>query len=155
KIDAAEFRPLAHEGIGVELCMAPNSALGLLHLLTNDPVFIGVIERLTGCGPVGCFGGRVYRMVASSGHSDSWHSDMARDEQRILGMSINLGEQPYSGGLFQLRRADSSRLFYEHANTGPGDALVFRLAPWLEHRVSHVVGNVPKTAFAGWFRTEP
>jgi hypothetical protein len=41
------------------------------------------------------------------------------------------------------------------ANTGPGDALLFRIARHLTHRVTPVDGTADKTAFAGWFRSEP
>lgn len=38
-------------------------------------------------------------------------------------------------------------------NTGPGDGIVFRLAHHLQHRNTSMRGAVPKTAFAGWFRS--
>jgi hypothetical protein len=36
-------------------------------------------------------------------------------------------------------------------NTGFGDAILFRISKDLEHRVTEVVGEVAKTAYAGWF----
>jgi hypothetical protein len=42
----------------------------------------------------------------------------------------------------------------EIANTGWGDAMLFRTSKQLQHRVTDVVGNEPKTAFAGWFKSE-
>jgi hypothetical protein len=42
----------------------------------------------------------------------------------------------------------------EVANTGPGSALIFRIAEELQHRISDMEGDEPKTAFAGWFRPD-
>ncbi|MEO6060810.1 MAG: 2OG-Fe(II) oxygenase, partial [Thermoflexales bacterium] len=99
--------------------------------------------------------GRVYRMAPGEGHFDSWHGDVGQGRQ--IALSINLGSADYEGGLLQLARSDSdsSDLLAEIANTGAGDALVFRIAPWLRHRVTDIAGTVAKTAYAGWFRTYP
>jgi hypothetical protein len=70
-------------------------------------------------------------------------------------MSINLSPTSFSGGTFELRERESKRLVYRHGNTGCGDALIFRLSLDLEHRVTDVIGNAAKTAFAGWFRSQP
>jgi hypothetical protein len=70
-------------------------------------------------------------------------------------MSVNLGAQRYNGGLFQLRERRSPEILCEVANTGPGDAILFRIANQLVHQVTAVEGTIPKTAFAGWFRSEP
>jgi hypothetical protein len=43
----------------------------------------------------------------------------------------------------------------EVTNTGLGDAIVFRLSDDLQHRINEVRGAQPKTAFAGWFRSDP
>ena len=40
-------------------------------------------------------------------------------------------------------------------NPGVGDALMFRIAPQYEHRIADVTGQEPRTAFAGWFCSEP
>ena len=40
-------------------------------------------------------------------------------------------------------------------NTGPGDAVMFRLVKGSEHWISDVEPGPPKTAWAGWFRSEP
>ena len=41
------------------------------------------------------------------------------------------------------------------ANTGLGDAIIFRLRSDLEHLATDVEGTIEKTAFAGWFRSSP
>jgi hypothetical protein len=152
-LERATFEEYAHDQIGTELVAKPNLATGVLELLANDPELFAAIRTLTGCGPIGCFHGRVYRMVPSSGHYDSWHSDEGFD--RLITMSINLSAEPYTGGLLQLREKASSQLLHEVANIRLGDAIVFRIAPTLTHRVTEVAGTAPKTAYAGWFRTRP
>ena len=147
------FYRRVHRGIGEELCLEPGPTSGLLEFLANDPELLGLISRLTGCGPIGCFEGRVYRMAPEAGHYDSWHDDVGQD--RLVAMSINLSEEPYAGGLLQIRRADSSLLLCGIPNVGPGDAILFRITPELVHRVTAVEGAASKTAYAGWFRSQP
>jgi len=53
--------------------------------------------------------------------------------------------------LLQIREARSKRILHEIANTGPGDAVLFRVDPGLEHRITPVTGSISKTALAGWF----
>jgi hypothetical protein len=53
-----------------------------------------------------------------------------------------------------LRQVGDERLLAEVPNLGLGDAILFRLSRGLQHRVTDVVGAHPKTAFAGWFRTD-
>ena len=152
-LDRAEFRDYSHDEIGTELCARPGLATGVLELLANDPQLFETIRLITGCGPIGCFHGRVYRMVPNSGHYDSWHSDEGFD--RMVTMSINLSPRPYRGGVLQIREKRSTEMLREVANVGLGDGILFRIAPDLTHRVTDVEGEVPKTAYAGWFRSRP
>jgi hypothetical protein len=150
ELGKGEFAARVHAGIGTELCLKPGTALGMLMLMANDPRLFEIVEHLTGCAPIACFEGRVYRFVPAEGHHDSWHSDVGHG--RLIAMSINLGVQPYDGGTFQIRTVDSSDAFRELPNLTAGDAIMFRIDPRLRHRVTDVSGSVPKTAFAGWFR---
>jgi hypothetical protein len=153
QFDAAVFADRTHDQIALELCMAENPALNLLNFLVNDGRFFRVVREVTGCGHIGAFIGRVYRMASGMGHYDSWHSDYI--DHRMIGMSVNLSPQTYSGGVFQLRDRGSEAILTEAPNTGAGDAILFRIARHVEHRVTDVEGPVPKTAFAGWFVSEP
>jgi hypothetical protein len=69
-------------------------------------------------------------------------------------MSINLGREPFEGGLLQIRRNDSEQVS-EVANRVTGDAVIFRIHPDYRHRVGTVTGRHPRTAWAGWFRRQP
>ncbi len=151
-IARAEFQERDHSGIGIEQCMVENEAIGVLHLLINDPHVLELLRQITGCESIDGFSGRVYRMVPASGHFDSWHTDLTGT--RMVGMSLNLSRGAYKGGLFQLRAMPSKQMLVEIANTGEGDAIFFRIREDLAHRVSDVEGEVAKTAFAGWFTEE-
>lgn len=152
-IDRAEFYERVHDGIGVELCAVPGALSGALELACNDPRLFDLVDELTGCGAIGCFEGRVYRMAGGTGHYDSWHSDVGQD--RMIAMSVNLGRDPFEGGQLQIRRTNSTEILAEVENPTPGDAVIFRIDPQYRHRVASVVGPAPRTAYAGWFRALP
>lgn len=155
KIDQAEFYERIHQGIksNKELCMKQDGAFGALLLFMNDENLFKIIQSITECGRIGCFEGRVYRVIPGEGHHDAWHSDILDD--RLVGMSINLSTEDYAGGILQIRDRESEEIVSEISNLGSGDAIVFRLAPHLQHRITEVEGKAVKTAFAGWFRAKP
>jgi len=155
-IRSAAFYDRSHGNngdIGREECMADNSVLAMLVLLANDSRLLTLVRSITGCAPIGCFDGRVYRMRGAAGHFDRWHSDTGVD--RLIGMSVNLSESAYEGGRFELRSEDSDHVLWQIANTGPGDAVMFRISDDLVHRVTAVQGENARTAFAGWFQSRP
>ena len=155
QIDRGRFYERVHEGIksNKELCMTGNTAFGALLFLMNDEKLFQIIQGVTQCDRIRCFEGRVYRMIPGQGHHDSWHDDIGAD--RLVGVSINLSKEPYTGGILQIRDRKSAQIISEVTNVGIGDAVVFRLSPCLQHRITAVTGNACKTAFAGWFRARP
>src|SRR5437660_1554384 len=155
QITRGEFYERVHGAIGYnkELCMTQNSAFAALLLLMNDEKLFQIVQDITQCGPIGCFEGRIYRVIPGHGHHDAWHSDMA--EHRLVGMSLNLSSGPYTGGILEIRERASGKLVSEVANVGIGDAVIFRLSDNLQHRITDVEGEAAKTAFAGWFRARP
>jgi hypothetical protein len=153
RLACAVFSETTYEAVGTDLRMAENGVLEGLHLAVNDAPFLSIIETLTGCRPLRVFAGRVYRMTASAGHTTAWHDDVLSPNRRV-GLSVNLSAHPYGGGVFQLRRTADERLLGEVHNLGLGDAVLFRLSPQLQHRVTDVTGEHAKTAFAGWFRPD-
>jgi hypothetical protein len=161
RIEKGPFEDFLHEydegdarvRIKKEVCLQDAATVCLLNLLPNDRPFFEIVEAITGCGHIGCFHGRVYRMLPASDHHDSWHSDAA--DHRIVSMSVNLTPEPFRGGELQIRDVATGRVVHEVANRGLGDAILFRIAPELDHRVADVEGAIPKTAFAGWFESEP
>jgi hypothetical protein len=152
-LDGTEFHERVHPGIGVELCAAPGAVTGALEMMMNDRTLRSFVSELTGCGPIGCYEGRIYRLNPADGHYDSWHSDVG--EERLLAVSINLSRNRFEGGRLQIRRADSNDVLADVDNPIAGDAVMFRVHPSMRHRVASVTGTHPRTAWAGWFRSSP
>jgi hypothetical protein len=151
---SGDFYERTQEGLGSEACLRQDSPIvALLWLLVNDERLFRFVEALTGCPAIGSFQGRVYRFTDSPGHYDDWHDDLG--DNRLVALSVNLSGQAYDGGVLQIRDCTSGEILHEASNTGPGDALIFEIAPELQHRVARVTGRRPKTAFAGWFKSAP
>ena len=148
RMERGQWRDSVNEGVGHEVILNDAPAGGLLHFGVNAPIFLNTVQEITGCRPLTRFWGRVYRFIPNSGHHAVWHGDT---ENGLIGMSLNLSRRGYEGGLFQLRERQTERMLAEIANTGWGDAMLFRISKQLQHRVTEVTGEEPKTAFAGWF----
>jgi 2OG-Fe(II) oxygenase superfamily len=149
RLDQDEFYQRLHRDTRLELCLKEQATHGLVHFLLNDPALFDLLQNITGCGRIGRFYGRVYRMVPGAGHYDSWHDDAFDD--RMITISINLSREIYRGGVLQIRERKTKRMLHEVANTGFGDAVVFRVDGALQHRVTDVEGEVEKVALSGWF----
>jgi hypothetical protein len=149
RVDAAPFLPKEHGKLSLEFCMNDAITNAMLEFFPNNPIFLRIIEQITGQPRIGKFSGRVYRMTSSDGHFDRWHSDCA--DNRVVTMSVNLSRKEFSGGALQIRYDNSNEILQEVRNTGFGDALLFRISDNLTHRVQAIEGDIPKTAFAGWF----
>ncbi len=147
----AVFKEKEYE-VGSALSLSDNPLAGVFYVLLNDPKLFRLIRRVTGCGRIGCFTGRLYRMVARDGHAFKWHNDIMYD--RKVAISISVSDAAYRGGTLQIR--DTSRGKRETVpNLGFGDAIIFRVAEHLQHRVTPVVGECAKTAVTGWFCSRP
>lgn len=152
-LDHGEFYERTNqEKLGTELTFKPDRTSVLLELLVNDDTFLRWIRQTTGYSEIQSFRGRVYRLIARSGHQYAWHDDVGRG--RLVAMSINLSREAYKGGVLQIRDTTSERLVHRVANLGFGDAVIFRICPHLCHRVTAVRGATAKTAYAGWFLSE-
>jgi hypothetical protein len=139
---------------------------GTLLILLNNARLFKVIEQITGCGHIGCFRGRAYRIVPGASYHTlltedqtaheiltGWHTDLSGT--KLVALTINLNTEPYQGGVLSIRETSSKRVLCDLTNFGLGDAILFRIDERLEHRVSDVEGTVSKTAFSGWFESEP
>ena len=144
------FAPREDPGIAIELSLQANRALDVMMFVMNAPQLLETVRAISGCNAAGAFAGRIYRLDPAVPHHDSWHDDTAAGG-RLVGCSVNLGHAPFSGGEFQIREKRDPERVMTIANSGAGDAILFRIAPEFEHRVRPVVGDVPKTAMAGWF----
>jgi hypothetical protein len=124
-----------------------------MHILLNGQAVFALVRQITGCSRIGCFQGRIYRCVPGSDHHDAWHDDLGNN--RLVALTINLSPAPYAGGVLQIREALSKTMLQEVPNTVLGDGVLFRLDPSLEHRITELQSGPPKTAFAGWFHSQP
>jgi hypothetical protein len=149
KLTTVPFEKRSHNGLGEELITKDPALLSMLHFVANTPSFLEAVRSITRAPDITCFAGRLYRMLPCPEHWDEWHND--RVHGRLVGMSVNLTPEPYSGGVFMLRRADTCEMLREVANIGLGAANLFRISKDLQHHVTAVTGAVPRTAFAGWF----
>jgi 2OG-Fe(II) oxygenase superfamily len=142
------------DGLAGELTLGQTTPLvARLLFLLNDPDLRRAVGAITGTGPIARFDARIYRRLPVAEHYDNWHDDLA-GPHRVVTMSVNLGSEPYGGGELLLRRKGEPEPFAAVHNVGPGDALLFRIDPALEHRVTSITSGV-KTALAGWFGTAP
>jgi hypothetical protein len=148
EIERAEFKDETARVLAAHSTMQPNRAGALMLFLVNDQRLFELVRKVTGCERIGHFAGRVYRMAPTA--SVPWHDDLVN--YRIIAMSINLSPGPFEGGTLQLRSAPSGELLHEAHHAEPGDAIIFRLADYLHHRVTRVEGSEPRIAFAGWFK---
>jgi hypothetical protein len=132
----------------VDLKLDDRDLAGLLHFVVNDRAVIDFVRDVTSSDGATGFVGAVYRLVPGMGHRDSWHSDV--DGNRLVALTVNLSEGVFEGGELEMRE-QTRRPLWRIANTGPGDAVLFAIAPELQHRIRPIGGAVSKTAFAGWF----
>jgi len=136
-----------------ELCVESDPmVLRALVFLFNRPELFRIVEQITNCQKIGKFDGRIYMMRPDSEHYHSWHDDL--DGNHLIGLSLNLSGERYSGGSFQIREQKTERILNEIFNTIAGDAHIFNIASEFQHRVAPVTGTAAKVAFAGWFQIE-
>jgi hypothetical protein len=131
-----------------------SGVLHALHLMLNNPRLFAAIRQITGCGPIGCFAGRIYRNLPSPEYRLDWHDD-TQTPHRLIGLSMSLTVGSLEGGLFRLRRKSTREILAEVAHSRPGNAHIFRIDSAIEHCVTAVQGELPRTAFAGWFQSSP
>jgi hypothetical protein len=145
-VEEGDFSTRRYGAARTELCMERGKAAELLLLLTNDPHLFGLVRTITGCKRIGGFDASVYRLTPDPAYADPWHGEIFG--HGMLAMSIDLSDRPYSGGALETRDRYSRDVLHR-AETEPGDALLVRLAPFLQHRVTAVEGDTPRTVYAG------
>lgn len=109
------------------------------------------LESVTGCPPIGAVEGQIAQTRVRAGDGLDWHDDMVGDRKRLLGITIGLGDEAYSGGDFHLRRVADKTELLGFRHDVPGRGLVFRVSSDLQHRLDPLTGGGPRRIFAGWF----
>jgi hypothetical protein len=149
-IRAARFVPRAVDGVGPRLRERPTRLGNLLCLLLQRDALRDWLERITGVSPLAAVTGAVARFECGGGQALDWHNDI-HHTGRMLAVTINIGDLPYEGGVFEMKRRDSGEILFRHNHRRPGSALVFRVSKALEHRVTPVSAGGPRTVFSGWY----
>jgi hypothetical protein len=158
RVDAASFVPKLEldeeEEFGKILFVPPTDpAVFIFDSLLNNPELFNVVETITGCGQIGNFFGRIHRSLPSSNHRIDWHGDNA--DYRLLGMTMNLSQTRYTGGIFQLRERTSERIVRKIRPEQLGDTFIFQISPDLQHRLTLLESGAERTVGVGWFRSQP
>jgi hypothetical protein len=156
RIERAPFARRTHPGASgaTDACLEDPDIRWFLMFVMNDPQLFATIRDLTSCEEIGFFNPFVYKIAPGEGHFDTWHDD-AESGNRLVGISVNLGRQPFEGGVLQIRAKGGEAIIHSERNTGFGDATLFRIDRSLEHFVTEVTGSVPRIALAGWFQRTP
>ena len=136
-----------------ELVMEPSEPLAcMFFLLLNRPRLFEAMAEFTGCGTrIRYFEGRAFKQLPGGGHFDAWHTDSGRRRKRLYGLSINLSREPFAGGSFRIRNRKTGDVLRAVTTSRFGDACLFRIHDALEHMVSAVRGEAPRSCYAGWF----
>ncbi len=113
------------------------------------------LESATGCEPLQSTFGRIVQISPEDSPRLNWHDDLPEDASRRLGITINLSENAYEGGLFELREKKTGKMLMRHRHEKLGSTLIFDVRDELEHRVWPITGGGPRRVFAGWFLKAP
>lgn len=157
RIEQVEFREDLTENIGcVERCADPRIDHGMQFMLNQEPI-LKTVAAIVG-KPVHRWLGNTVRRTPGANHFSNWHNDTTPPVeveghrfQRVVPLSLNLTREPFAGGNLCMRTVPDEKEFADIENKGPGDALLFRIGPDLQHRVADVEGTVPRLVHVGWF----
>ena len=127
-----------------------NVTVFLFTAVLNDPGVFKSIRDITDCGPIGNFVGRIHRSNAGEDHEIGWHTDTS--DNRLLAVTLSLGTDRYSGAKLEIRERVSKKMIREFGQLEAGDAVIFKIDPQLEHRLS-VLESGRRTVGVGWFRS--
>jgi hypothetical protein len=142
------------EHIGTREVESPQLVGGLISLLLSRPALLGWLEKATGLSPIKAVTGRLVQTRANDRDALAWHDDLS-DNARLLAVVINLSDQPYDGGIFELRKVGTDAPFLTHQHQKSGSMMLFAVRPDLQHRVTKLLSGGPRRVYAGWFLSEP
>jgi len=130
---------------------ANDPVLFTFQLLFNNKQLFAALEKITSCGSIGNFVGRIHRSEEGD-HEIKWHGD--NSDTRLLAMTLGLGTDRYTGAQFQMRETGTEKITREVGQIEAGDALIFKIDPSLQHRLAPMESG-RRTVGVGWFRAEP
>ncbi len=140
----------AVEGLGHREVEKPGRAGGALTLALKRAAMTRWLETVTACGPLADVDGRIVQTWPRPDDQLVWHDDLT-ERRRRLAITVNLSEEPYEGGLFELRDVRRGTVLFQHRHDAPGDVLIFEVMRGLEHRVLPLTSGGPRRVYTGWF----
>lgn len=140
--------------IGQREIEAPQRVGASMSLLLGRFALLDWLEVATGLKPLRATMGRLAQTRANGSDALSWHSDMESDHRK-LGLVVNLSDQPFTGGAFEMRRKGASSPFHSVTYDQPGSIMVFAVNDEIEHRVTLVTAGGPRRVYAGWAVSQP
>lgn len=157
RIEQVEFREDLTDNIGcVERCADPRIDHGMQFMLNQEPI-LKTISSIVG-KEVHRWLGNTVRRTPGADHFSNWHNDTTPPVEiegdryrRVVPLSLNLTRHRFEGGNLRMRTVPDEKEFADIENKEPGDALMFRIGPDLQHRVADVTGTVPRLVHVGWF----
>lgn len=154
RADEASFVPEHVERVGSREVETPQRVGASLSLMLGREPLYQWFEQATAAVPIRGVSGRVVRNHANGRDELVWHDDIL-DGNRRLAAVVSLTDQPYSGGLFEMRRSGEAEPFLAHHHVEPGSMMVFAVRPDLQHRVTPLTRGGPRRVWAGWFLSQP
>ena len=124
--------------------------LAVMNFMLNDEFLFRALEKITGCKPIDNFVGRIHRSEDND-HGIDWHGD--NSDNRLLAITLCLGTEHYTGANFEIRKKGTTDIMRQISYLKAGDAIVFKIAPELEHRLS-LLESGRRTVCVGWFRSK-
>jgi hypothetical protein len=151
---AADFVENPVLGLGQREIEAAQRVGASINLLLGRHAWLDWLEQATGLAPLRATAGRLVQTRANGTDGLTWHDDMDQ-QQRMLGLVVNLSGQSFDGGLFEMRHTGQNPPFHSVRHDRVGSILVFAVNPAIEHRVMPVTAGGPRRVFAGWVLALP
>jgi hypothetical protein len=153
QIRQARFRLEAESVVAGQTQIVPSNdpAMISLHFILNRPELFRTVSAIAGIPAPVNFTSRLHRTTVDPLQQIDWHDDGGLD--RVLGLNINLTEQPYTGGTLQLRDPEG-RMRGEIGQLPAGHAFLFRVGSRWDHRLTPLTSG-ERTVAVGWFRSKP
>jgi hypothetical protein len=129
----------------------PGETNDMLNARVNDPKFLGFVEQIAGTPPLGRCVGRVFRLLKTE-EDHVWHTDA--EGGRLADIVIDLSEDRYEGGRFEMRDAGTKEIFTTVDDMNYCEGALARISEKIEHHNLRVTSDRPRITFVGWFVPE-
>jgi hypothetical protein len=129
----------------------PGPTNDMLNARANDREFLKFVEQVCGTPPLGRCVGRVFRLLPTD-QDLPWHTDA--EGGRLADLVVDLSAARYQGGDFEMRHADSKKIFTTVSDMQYREGTLARISEAIEHHNLRVTSTTPRITFVGWFVPE-